>query len=137
MNATAFDRMIQHVDRGGKTTTIVGGNGWSLSAETACTYLHDVDGKVSACLLQSSGRDDVVEVAEFFCQQVVLAETPSPRLQEMGIVGLAEGSQVVIVTYMEGMTEGDRVAVERALMSLSKKARHLGQMSDWPEGMFL
>jgi hypothetical protein len=136
MNATAFDRMVKHVDRGGKTTTIVGGNGWSLSAETACTYLHDGDGKVSACLLQSAGRDDVVEVAEFFCQQVIFAETPSLRLQEMGIVGLAEGP-FVIVTYMEGMTEGDRAAVERALMSLSKRARHLGKMADWPEGIFL
>jgi hypothetical protein len=128
--------MVQHVDRGGKTTTIVGGNGWSLSAETACTYLHDNDGKVSACLLQSAGRDEVVEVAEFFCQQVILAETPSPRLQEMGISGLADGP-LVIVTYMEGMTESDRAAVERAIMSLSKKARHLGKMADWPEGVFL
>jgi len=25
MNAALFNRMIQHVDRGGKTTTIVGG----------------------------------------------------------------------------------------------------------------
>jgi hypothetical protein len=136
MNAAARDRMIQHVDRGGKTLTIVGGNGWSLSAETACTYLHDRGGKVSACLLESAGSDDVVEVAEFFCQQVILAETPSPRLQEMGIVGMAE-SPFVIVTYMEGMTEGDRAAVERALMSLSKRARHLGKMADWPEGIFL
>jgi hypothetical protein len=136
MNQTALDRMVQHVDRGGKTTTIVGGGGWSLSAETACTYLHDRDGKVSACLLESAGRDDVVEVAEFFCQQVVLAETPSPRLQEMGIVGLAEGP-FVIVTYMDGMTEEDRSAVERAIMSLSKRARHLGKMCDWPEGVFL
>jgi hypothetical protein len=133
VNSAVIERIRRHK---GKTTTIVAGDGWSLSAGTACTYLHDVSGNVSACLLETAGDDDVVEVADFFCQQVVMAESPTPRLREMGIVGLAEGP-LTIVTYMEGLSDGERGAVEKALMSLTKKARHLGRLADWPDGVFL
>jgi hypothetical protein len=133
MNKNLVEQIRRHK---GKSTTVLPGDGWALSGDTACTYLHDGGGRVSACLLESAGRDDIVQVAEFFCQQVVLAQQPSARLQEMGISGLDDGP-LTIVTYMDGMSEADRAAAEKALMSLTKKSRHLGNLSDWPEGVFL
>jgi hypothetical protein len=133
MNKNLVEQIRRHK---GKSTTVLPGDGWALSGDTACTYLHDGGGRVSACLLESAGRDDIVQVAEFFCQQVVLAQQPSARLREMGISGLDDGP-LTIVTYMDGMSEADRAAAEKALMSLTKKSRHLGNLSDWPEGVFL
>jgi hypothetical protein len=133
VNKNLVERIRRHK---GKSTTVLPGDGWTLSGDTACTYLHDDGGRVSACLLESAGRDDIVQVAEFFCQQVVLAQQPSARLREMGISGLDDGP-LTIVTYMDGMSEADRAAAEKALMSLTKNSHHLGKLSDWPEGVFL
>jgi hypothetical protein len=133
VNANLITRIRQHP---GKSLTVVPGGGFGLSSQTACTYLHDGDGIVSACLLESAGNDDIEEVVEFFCQQVVLAQRPTARLQEMGIAGLGEGP-LVIVTYMDGMSEVDRAAAERAVMSLTKKSHHMGNLADWPTGVFL
>jgi hypothetical protein len=91
---------------------------------------------VSACLLHSDGSDDINQVVEFFCQQIVLAQRPSERLKEMGITGLHEGP-LVIVTYMDGMAEEDKESVERSILALTKKSWHMGRLADWPEGVFL
>jgi hypothetical protein len=133
MNRQLIDRIRQHP---GKSLTVIPGDGFSLSCRTACTYLHDGAGAVSACLLQSDGSDDINQVVEFFCQQIVLSQQPSARLREMGITGLGEGP-LVIVTYMDGMAEEDKAVAEKAIMALTKNSHHMGRMADWPEGMFL
>jgi len=133
MNPNLLARIRQHP---GKSTTVVPGEGFSLAATTSCTYLHDDAGVVEACLLESAGGADINQIAEFFCQQIVLAQRPSERLQEIGITGLAEGP-LVIVTYMDGMAEEDKETVERSILSLTKKSRHMGHLADWPEGVFL
>ena len=133
MNPNLIDRIRRHP---GKSLTVVPGDGFSLSGRTSCTHLHDGDGAVSACLLHSDGSDDINQVVEFFCQQIVLAQRPSERLEEMGITGLREGP-LVIVTYMGGMAEEDKESVERSILALTKKSRHMGRLADWPQGVFL
>jgi hypothetical protein len=133
MNPSLIARIRQHR---GKSTTVVPGDGFNLTGAASCTYLHDDAGAVSACLLASAGGGDIHQIAEFFCQQIVLAQRPSERLQDIGITGLAEGP-LVIVTYMDGMADEDKESVERSIIALTKKSRHMGHLADWPEGMFL
>jgi hypothetical protein len=132
MNRATIDRMKKHAAEGGKSLTVVPGDGYySLTWKTSCTYLHDNEGLVSAVLLETAAGEGVDEAAQFLCQQVVLAASPSSRLSEMGIVGL-RGKKLAIVTAFDGVPAGDMNHIHERLLRLSARTIDMGHVSEWP-----
>lgn len=134
MNKSVAHRILKHASNGGRGRTFVPGNGFSLTSATACVYLLDADGMIIETLLETAPGEDVGEAAEFFAQQVVLAQRPSDRMMECGIAGF-RGGALVVTTYFEGVCLDDRKVLEERILSLSKNPMHLCHGSNW-EGFF-
>lgn len=127
--------MKKHVDAGGRTLTVVPGDGYySLTGKTSCTYLHDEDGWVSAVLLETASGEEVVEAAEFLCQQVVFAQSPSATMAELGIKGI-QGQRLALITSFDGVSAGQSLFIRNRLLSLSAKSLDMGHVSEWPKAV--
>jgi len=132
MNLTTIAHIKKHADLGGKTLTVVPGNGFnSLTGKTSCTYLHDAAGYVSAVLLETARGEPVEEAADFLCQQCVLATDPSERMVEMGISGV-RGKKLVIITAFDGVSDLWQCFIRDRLLRLSTKSLDMGHVSEWP-----
>lgn len=133
MNQNLLSRIERHVADGGQTTSIVPGNGYEgLSGKTCCTYLHDFSGAITVALLETHPDDDVREAAEFLCKQVVFAYSPSPKMQEMGLVG-PKNKHIAVITYFDGVSHEDREYIWSSIMSLSSRALDMGNISEWSD----
>lgn len=123
--------MKRHVADGGQTTSFVPGNGYErLSGKTCCTYLHDFAGAITAALLETHPSDDSREAAEFLCQQIVFAYSPSPMMQEMGFVG-PKNKHVTVITYFDGLSPENQDHIWNCILSLSRRALDMGHISEW------
>ena len=132
MNPTTIARINKHAESGGRTLTVVPGNGFdSLTGKTSCTYLHDAAGCVSAVLLETAPGESLEEAADFLCQQVVLATDPTDGMVERGITGV-RGKKIVIVTAFDGVSSGTQKFIADRLLRLSTKSLDMGHISAWP-----
>jgi hypothetical protein len=132
MNPTTIARINKHADAGGRTLTVVPGNGFdSLTGKTSCTYLHDSAGYVSAVLLETAPGESVEEAADFLCQQAVLATDPTEAMVEMGITGV-RGKKLAVVTAFDGVSTGTKEFIHDRLLRLSTKSLDMGHISEWP-----
>ena len=77
MNNGVASMCVYHVSNGGKTLTVLAGEGFvGLTSRTACTYLTDSDHTVTGVVLESDAAESVDEVIDFFEQSVFLARFP-------------------------------------------------------------
>lgn len=133
MSATAESRIKSHIDAGGIALTVVAGNGFhGLSDKTRCTYLHDRAGLVSCTIVETHPSDDLEEAADFICQQIVLGQSPTVRMQEMGIRGI-KNSHISVVTYFCGLSEVSHAYIQQRILSLSKRSLDMGHISEWSD----
>lgn len=133
MNKAVVERIKQHSAAGGRTLSVVPGDGYELlSGGTCCTYLHDQCGIVSAVLLETSPRDDSDEAADFLCQQVVFAFTPSAKMREMGLRGV-RSDRLLMITFLDGLPKDRQERLHGRLLSICPKTFDMGHVSEWSD----
>lgn len=134
LNPKIVEKLKRHASTGGKSFTVLPGDSFDLSYDTACVYLLDSRGLVLETLLETKAGENVEDAADFLSQQVWHAQNPSDRLQAGGVRGLSEGPMIVI-TYFDGLCEEDKKTIESKICSLTRFAFHMGSDANFQEGL--